>query len=326
MPHAMTKYSHKKFVYMFIALMLVAITSIMLMLLTAYNRGDLIAPPLTGSISFDEKLYYIARAKKVDKIDVLAVGSSMTFNNLSSSQVAKELGNKFLNFASWGLTIQQSSYLIKFLVPIYKPQVVIIVSSPMDFYRSYRKSAFFDKDEVKQYLLNPEILQAYNRHFDPRYILKSSWGIKDQRKSNHIYESLLFDPYGGVLLDIDQASINKERWETRIDPAKLDPVSYEALEDLALFLKQQDIAFIMVQPPMRQAAVDGLSPQLANHWQKISAISSKTGLTFINMHEKLGFTDNLFVDHAHLNQKGAEIFTQKFLEIASPSILAKRLH
>lgn len=293
--------------------MLIAVMSILLTMLIAYSRGSLIAPPLTGSLSFDEKLFYIAQAKKVAKVDVLAVGSSMTFNNLSSAQIANGLSNKFINFSSWGLTIQQSSYLIKFLIPIYRPKVVIMVSSPMDFYRNKRKSAFFDTKEVRQYLLNPEIFQAYNRHFDPIYLLKSSSDIKEQRNSNRIYQSLMFDQYGGVLLDMNPTSINKERWETRIDPNRLDPSAYEVLEELALFLKQQNIAFIVVQPPMRQAAVQNITDQLEHHWQQVEAVSLKSSLVFVNLHKELMLSDDFFVDYAHLNYKGADLFTKKLL-------------
>lgn len=319
----LTKPNHRKFVYIFLSFTAIIVSLILTGLFVAYRTGNLAAPPITGSISFDEKLHYIARTKQVEDIDVLAVGSSMTFNNLSSEPVADRISKKFINFSSWGLTIEQTAYLIKFLVPLYKPKIVIVVSSPMDFYYSNRTPALFDKNEVKQYLLNLDVVQSYSKHFDPIYLFNSSRDIKDLRESNNRYESLLFDSYGGVLLDIDKSAINKQRWNTRIDPAKLDPNAYRAFESLALFLKQQNIAFIMLQPPMRRAAVQDLSGQLAQHWQKIEDVSSGTSLTFINMHEQLDFADDLFVDYAHLNSKGAEIFTRKFLDIVSPVLLTR---
>lgn len=319
-----TKPDHKKFVFTFLGLTTTAVMSVLLILFLAYKTGNLAAPPVTGSLSFDEKLYYTAGMKGVKDIDVLAVGSSMTFNNLSSAPIADRISKKFINFSSWGLTIEQTAYFIKFLVPLYKPKIVIIVSSPMDFYYSKRSPALFDKNEVRRYLMGHDVIQSYGKHFDPIYLLKLSKDIKELRSSNSRYESLLFDAYGGVLLDINKANIDRERWETRIDPARLDPEAYRALENLGLFLKQQKITFVMVQPPMRHAAVDGLSGQLANHWQKVKDISSNTSFIFVNMHERLNLSDDFFVDYAHLNYKGADIFTRGFLDAVSPTLLTGR--
>lgn len=318
-----TKPDHKKFVFTFLGLTTIAVTSVSLILFLAYKSGNLSAPPVTGSLSFDEKLFFISEARKVGDIDVLAVGSSMTVNNLSSQPIADRVSKKFINFSSWGLTIEQTAYFVEFLVPLYKPKMVIIISSPMDFYDSNRSSALFDKNEVKRYLLNNETFQPYSKHFDPIYLFESSRNIKLQRSTNNIYESLMFDSYGGVLLDMNQSDINKQRWETRIDPSRLDPKAYAALERLALFLKQNKVTFVMAQPPIRHAAVDGILPLLNQHWQKIQEISSNSPFYFINMHDQLNLSDDYFVDYAHLNYKGADIFTRRFLDHVEPILLGR---
>ena len=322
----LNKPDHKRFVYVFLGFTTITVSSILIGLFIAYGTGNLAAPPVTGSLSFDEKLYYIAETKGIEAIDVLAVGSSMTFNNLASAPIADRLSKKFINYSSWGLTIEQTAYFIKFLVPLYKPKTVIVVSSPMDFYYSNRSPALFDKKEVTQYLMGHDVIRSYGEHFDPIYLLRSSVGIKEQRSTNNGYESLLFDDYGGVLLDINKKNINRKRWETKFDPARLDPKAYEALDDLARFLRLRKITFVIVQPPMRQAAVEGISEQLGNHWRKIKELSVKESFIFVNMHERLDLPDEYFVDYAHLNYKGADKFTRAFLDAVSTARLAGWRH
>ena len=326
MPAMLKITTHKIFVYALLASTALTILVIGISFFAAYKTGNLIAPPITGSLSFDEKLFFIAKTRPIDKIDVLAVGSSMTLNNLSSLPVVNGISDKFINFASWGLSIKQSEYFIRFLVPLYRPKVVIIVSSPLDFYFDKRDASLFDKEEVNRYLSDGDIIRSYSRHVYPLYMLKASRNIKQQRLLNTMYESLLYDPYGGVLLNIDKSNINQQRWDTKLHLSQIDDNAYGSLERLANFLAAEGIVLVMVQPPIRRAAITGTEDSVERHWKRIEDISLKTSFIFINMDRKLEFSDDYFVDYTHLNRRGADIFTTSLVDIIGPVCKKALMH
>lgn len=318
--------THKKFVYALLVSTAVTIAVLGIGFFVAHKTGNLIAPPITGSVSFDEKLFFIAKTRPIDKINVLAVGSSMTLNNLSSLPVVNGINDKFINFSSWGLSIKQSEYFIRFLVPLYRPKVVIIISSPIDFYFSKRNARLFDNEEVNRYLADANIIRSYSMHFDPLYMLKASRNIKQQRLLNTMYESLLYDPYGGVLFNIDKSNINQERWDTKLNPSMIDDNAYKALERLSNFLAAERIVLVMVQPPIRRAAIAGKEGLIKKHWQRIEDISVKAPFIFVNMDRKLELSDDYFVDYTHLNHKGADIFTKSLVDIIGPACKSALVH
>ena len=61
------------------------------------------SPRITDNIAVNEKLAF-AKAHFPDGADVLAIGSSMTLNNLSSGAVMEHFGNvRYLNAGAWGI-------------------------------------------------------------------------------------------------------------------------------------------------------------------------------------------------------------------------------
>lgn len=276
-----------------------------------FGKGDLTAPPITGSLSFNEKIFYIANNKITEHRDVIAVGSSMTLNNLASEVMVRDYTNSYFNYASWGLTIKQADYYIRFLEAKYHPKVVLMVSSLMDFYRSGRAVKFFDYDEINAYIAHPAYLKLYYDHFDPIYLVRNSLNIKRYRTTNDGYKSLMFDSYGGVGLNISKSNIKKERWERRILIEKMDDEAYAALLSLASYLKNKGVKFVFVQPPIRAFAVQGAQNGLDEHWRKIRRIATETGMKFINLYGIPNFGDRYYVDYSHFNQEGADRFTRQ---------------
>lgn len=297
-----------------ILLIFIVVIALVSIFWALYRNDNLVAPPITGSLSFDEKIFYISKNRILDKRDVIAVGSSMTLNNLASRIIIDEYSESYFNFSSWGLTIKQAKYYIKFLLDIYNPRVVIMVSSPVDFYYSGRVENFFNESEMMSYLLEPNYLQAYYHHFDPYYLIKNSINIWKDRSSNQHYQSLMFDQNGGVTLDMDINDVNLKRWDTAISPQQIDQEAYTDLRELAIFLRNKGVKYVFIQPPMRQHAVEGIDAGLDMHWNKISGIAEMTGMYFINLHRELNFDDTYFVDYCHLNHVGAIHFTKRVVK------------
>ncbi|VAW52108.1 hypothetical protein MNBD_GAMMA05-640 [hydrothermal vent metagenome] len=312
------KLEHKQYVLAFLTLSL-SIAALTLMAgLVLHKDGSLAAAPVTGRVSFDEKLRYFHNDILPETIEIIAVGSSMTLNNLSSEVMINATGMSYRNFSSWGLSAQQFSYLIKTLVDRYNPKVIINVTGAMDFYKANRKYNFFDAEEVVNYLDGNDEFYLYMKYFDPFYLIKSSAHIKERRTNNESYESVKFDRWGGVALNIDKVDIDKIRWESKIIPSRIDAIEYEALESLAVYLKDKNTQLIMVQSPVRKAAISDNADLITQHWSILKDISQKNAFLFVNLYEQVEITDNYFVDSTHLNSQGAILFTKKFVSLLPP--------
>ncbi len=310
----------KIFLYAFAGITATILSLVIGLFATRYTTGDLIAPPLTGSISFDEKLMYFASSKQITELDISAVGSSMTLNNWASEPVTAAFDKNYLNYASWGQSFKQTDVLIRFIVSLHKPKVIIMVASPIDFYKNDKKTQFFDHNEVKEYLLNKDVLSAYFKHFDPIYFFNNSIDIKQNRQNNNWYESVMFDFNGGVLLDIEPQKIDKTRWSTTIDMDEVDPSYYTQLKELMTYLSSKNTTLIMIQPPIRCAAIKNQLTSLDMHWKKLSELTDNKNFYFINGHEAMHLDDHFFVDYTHLNKDGAMFFTQKMVDLIKPIV------
>ena len=66
----------------------------------------------SSSYSYNEKIRFLKN--KSNSPSIIAIGSSMTLNNLDSDIVVKELkDDEYLNVSSWGLRISESYKLLK---------------------------------------------------------------------------------------------------------------------------------------------------------------------------------------------------------------------
>ena len=78
-----------------------------------YKKGgnDLPAPAFSNSISFNEKIDFI-RDRDLSKIEYIAIGSSMTLNNIDSETMVKYLGENYLNLGSRGFKISETKKIL----------------------------------------------------------------------------------------------------------------------------------------------------------------------------------------------------------------------
>ena len=317
-----TRLNHKQYVFAFFGVSVFIAVLTFLTGLILFDAGNLAAPPVTGRVSFDEKLMFFHNNTLPERVDVFAIGSSMTLNNLSSSVMVEATGENYRNFSSWGLLVKQMSYLVRFLADRYNPEVIINVTGPMDFYRSAVHADFFGANEVGGYLDGNDLFYLYLKYFDPLYLAKSSGYSKRRRSGNDMYDSVRFDYWGGVSLDIAKVNIDRERWERRIDPSRFDPDAYESLRELAEFLDKKNIQFVMVQPPVRAIAIEDNMESVKKHWKMIEEISREHSFLFVNLYEQQGITDKRFIDSTHLNYEGANIFTGQFIKSSQGAIKA----
>nr|WP_294793102.1 hypothetical protein [uncultured Mucilaginibacter sp.] len=273
-------------------------------------------PFITNSISFDAKLKFI-KEKKIRQADLIAIGSSMTLNNLSSETIKDSLTTSYFNFASWGLQMKDINQLVVNYISKYKPQYILVVSSITDFRNDELSTTIQNYLNTDQYIRDNFEGYFYIKNFNSIASIRSR--EKERCRSSLItandYTSLNFDEYGGVLLNISKQNISLNRWNDHSPfPTKSTPGHYRALMSLSAYLKMEHIKFIFVQAPIKQQYVNTLASQQAvyNHITKCKNIIEKDSGIYLNFNGVVPFmSDSLFVDQFHLSSAGATIFTKK---------------
>jgi len=273
-------------------------------------------PLLTNSISFDAKIQYIAE-KKVGQTDLMAIGSSITLNDLSSKVIKDSIAASYFNFSCWGLQINDTKQLLIKYLPKYQPKYVVICSSLPDFttggnaesIENYLNTADYFKEHCKEYFY----IKNYSSFLD--IITRKQEYAKHRHSTKDDYASLNFDQYGAVLLNISSANILPERWnETGGFPTNYTNKQYAELTLLSQLLKDKGVRMIFVQTPIRAAYINTPYCQQAvnTHFTTCKAIVEKYGGVYLNFHNTLVFSNNdMFVDQFHLSETGAMLFTRE---------------
>jgi hypothetical protein len=277
----------------------------------AYSQGRLVAPAITGNVCFDEKVRFL-RNSASKQCDVLVVGSSMALANVESQTMLKHLppATRLLNAGAWNMKVGHIRAMLECLLGVYRPDRIILVCGMMDFYRDPRPSQFFDAGEVTEFINGSSYWAAVLRHFDLQYYVRWSFSILQHRSTRKDYDSVMFDPWGAVPLDISFPEINPRRWNQKMDPAQVDPRQYEELGRLADLVRSRGLRLICVQPPLRQGSIPvGAAAGVDQHWRRMEEILRSRGFHLFNLQKEMTLSDEYFADYSHLNEKGAVIFS-----------------
>lgn len=263
-------------------------------------------PPFTGSLSFDEKAVWLE--KRLDHpCSLLAIGSSMTVNNLVSA-VFKD--HAFLNAGSWGMKIQQTDYFLETLLPFVSPETVLMISAPTDFEREYRSREIFDKTKMVRFFESENLFRAHLELLSVNYLLGTLPVVLRDREGRSTYYSLDFDAGGSVPLDLMSEGFERlpERWQRPVATEEvMDEANYEGLSSMARRCRAHGIRFVFVQAPIRQDILTQKDKAFLQdkHWPRIAQICADQEAFFYNFHGRLPVSEADFADSTHLNRNGA---------------------
>ena len=270
--------------------------------------------PFNNSISFDAKLYVM---KHMDKqhFDYIAVGSSMTLNNLNSKKMAEYLNMQektFYNFSSWGMKIKTTDLFAKMLAERYKPEAIIVFSSVGDFYTDGMELTNFD--DIKLYLdYDSKLLETLYVLKYQGLMGKSDKDFELRKQRIYDYDSLAFDANGGVPLNVSGEHISPERWNMKLEyKFQEDNVQYQYLRDLSAFCKMQKIKLFFVQTPYKVGAITPLI-EVRKHGDYCKAILEQDGNVFYEADADGDYEEQSFSDYLHLNEAGSAVLTEKFI-------------
>jgi hypothetical protein len=275
-----------------------------------YNRHFLPAPRVTSNAVLNMKLSHL-RHRGDAPVHVLALGSSMTMNNLNSAEVMEHFGDtSFVNMGAWGMDIVQSEGLAEVLVPLLKPHTVLLVSNLNDLVNDGKRFPV-DTARVVDYLRTWGTTESYLRNLKPAYYLREMERNKVRMLDHGNYEFMGVDDQGGASLTIPTDRISKERWDRTPPKAKwLAEEQYEALGRLGKYLNERGIRLIFLQAPYRAGVRNpDVDRTVETHLARVSNILAPHGHILVTATDR-HWPDGLFVDYSHLNEEGAKLFTR----------------
>ena len=271
-----------------------------------------IPPYYSNSFSLNTKLLHIQK-QSFNKFDVITMGSSMTLSNLNSEVIVNKFGNNYYNFSSWGQDISMTRYFGEIYAKLYEPRLVIICSYYGDFvetsinYSSFSPTLFSSKINVLNWFhAGCTNFRRAKRDF------KNNQHFFSHREQ---YESLVFDPYGGVPLNVPKSKIDSIRWNQELI-CTTSKSQYEELEKLSKYLFDRNIKLVLVQVPIRKGIIDEQKKkQMEQHRIKCEKIlNAHTNIYLDYALEETLSNEELFLDRTHLNEIGAKLFTQKLID------------
>jgi hypothetical protein len=284
------------------------------------SSNDIPSPHLSKSFSLNEKAEFLRQLKK--NANVLAIGSSISLNNLHSATIAKQMQpSTFLNASSWGMGMRDNYLLLKILYETYHPNTLMMASSFSEFERS--SEIMENCNLVKEYLtmsnFNSNLCHA--KYFDLRYYMDNTKYKKHVQTAQNAYEYLVFDQYGGVNIDDTNFKINQRRWKANFDMKKIVAVNYDYLDSISTYCKLKGIKLLFFHSPLRKGIYINLGAKKTNelkaHVNHVAAILKKSNYLAIDTYNIL-WNDSLFIDSEHFSEKGAKKFiTYCFNELDS---------
>jgi hypothetical protein len=273
------------------------------------------APPFANRLSFDEKLR-VLRADPPHDVRVLFAGSSTTLHGLDGELLSRELGleGNVLNLGVQDLRVNQIKFLVQvFLDHFEHVNRVVMVSTLLDYKNCGSVDAqFFNPEDVIDYISRgwPKIYY-YFRYFDLQGVLKRAGEIQRLRHTIHDLESVSFDAYGSLLLEVPRERVIDRVWDG--DPITLDPPCYTSLHAMAEELRARGVAFTFVIAPMRPGYLADRDPDgslLTEHRAKVHEALAGTDAMVLDAHAALGMPEEAFFDAYHLKRDKARMLTR----------------
>ncbi len=279
------------------------------------------APRLTTNISLNEQLLHVKRIHegKVPhnpdgKVNYLAVGSSMSLNNMHSRTVVAYFGDSnYVNTGSWSTRIHQTAKLTAMFINTLRPHTVILTSN-MEDWMNFKDRYDADTIKFRNYIHDWTDVEAYMRTLRPSYYLREMERNKVRMTDPTYFDFLGFDKWGATSIDVPPERVEADRYVNTIPrPDQVEHELYPHLEWLAAHLAERNIRFIYIQSPYRDVDMsDELSTILAEHEARVQRILAAHGHTFITSTDR-SWPKELFVDPSHFKEKGARMFTEYVL-------------
>jgi hypothetical protein len=279
-----------------------------------WNRTYIPAPRLTANVALNEQVHRVARLPH-GSTRILALGSSMTLNNLASAPVVRHFGTRdMVNAGAWGMGAFETALIGPDLVEHLGPSTVIMVMNLMDFQPGTPLNEG-DEEAIREHLANGGSAWDYLKYWDSPWFLRQIGLHRIRFTDPGNYEYLGFDAHGAATLEVPQERILPARFNKPAPrPDELQEYYYEAFAAFSVWLRERDTDLIVLLSPYRQGLqnpeLEGLN---AAHAQRLRQVLEASGHQLVNGNERV-WPDSMFNDSSHLDRAGAEEFTRWALE------------
>lgn len=276
------------------------------------------APRLTRNVSLNEQM---KRVRKISNghfdhspngtVNLLAVGSSMSLNNLNSQAVIEHFkDSNYVNVGSWSTRMNQTAKISALLIDILKPRTVLLTSNMEDWMTT---PDYFTVDTImlRDYITEWSTIGSYLRTLRPSYYLREMENNKQRMTDPEYFDFLGFDPWGGASINVPPENVTADREANTVPrPDQIDQSLYEHLEWLAARADSGGIDLIFIQAPYREnVQTDELRSLITTHEYRVKNILEAYGHTFISTTDR-SWPNELYIDPSHLKAQGAYMFTQ----------------
>lgn len=272
-------------------------------------RHFLPAPRISANGVLNMKLNGL-RHRGAHPCNVLALGSSMTLNNLSSPEVIAHFRDtSYVNMGAWGMDLEQCNSMARVLVPILKPHTVIVMGNLSDAVPDGKRHSL-DTARVSAFLLGWSTTEAYLRSLRPAYYLREMERNRIRMLDRGNYEFMNVDGHGWAPLMIPPDRIDHGRWERHPPKAAwLNQTEYDKLADLGSYLQRQGVRLVYIQSPYREGVLSHAVDTVVNgHVRHVRSLLEPLGHAVLDATDRR-WADSLFADYSHLNRQGARLVT-----------------
>ncbi|MGP3722278.1 hypothetical protein SAMN05421763_11024 [[Luteovulum] sphaeroides subsp. megalophilum] len=256
-------------------------------------------PAISGSIATDEKLKYL-RDRGREPVDVLAIGSSITWKHLDGAPFDGRVGN-FVNGGTAYLQVHEIRTFTRFYLDLY-PRIsqVVMLSALPDYGTCAGEGRIMDLEDAASYVRGrmPEAW-FYMRYFAPlRYVLQA------RRRSERL------KPYDAFGYWLDRHGTTPSMlptevgYDLRYDEIALDPACLEALDGLNRDLTARGVTFTLVMTPVAPRYSD-LHPATTRATERIESFARSRGIRLIDFFGDPSFEDADFWDAFHMQWPAA---------------------
>lgn len=271
------------------------------------SRGLLPAPPLSYTNCIDEKLKFLHElpAERLEKADVVAVGSSTTLRNLDFSAWLKvRPDTNPVNIAPCYLHIDQTAYFAReMLKHMPNAETLLVVIHPRDFEQcrpNYRR--FVPEEDIKAYIFEKQpMFHKYATNFRTGL-------VRD-------FIAILTNPEYVAVLKTDRFGSGPlvERVNDPYYPGfSIDPRCKPFVNELEDAAAEAGVRLVLVLFPILDEWANEVDPDRSKHGEFYADITGRLEResTLVIDGNRLDFPKQAYADPVHLLWEHTPVLTQ----------------
>ena len=296
---------HQRFLEYLVTFLALGVLALLGMLYVLNAIGSLPPPPVTATYCIDEKFKFLAE-RDLDDVDLLAVGSSVTWRNLDMQPfVARGVAERPLNAAPCYLHMDQIAFLTRFLLDhLNRVKTVVSVVAPRDFAQcNEAERDFFSPERANSYVFDGSSpLAIYLANFRPIPFLRDALHIAEKRSGPAVHGPLFMNSQGAGPIE------GTSDWSP---PPSFDEKCFDAVGDFEAMLAARGVRLVLVSFPSSPDWLDEHDPQgdvTRGFESRLRAALSAEDSLF-RPSATFAFESSRYFDSVHLQWEGAQEFS-----------------